>query len=166
MSAVLKSEQPSVVIRPMRVDDVATVLAIEQAAYDFPWTDNIFRDCVRVGYSCWVLDMDGMTIGYGILATGGGEAHLLNLCVHPQHQGQGWGTRLLERMLDLARWHEADSVFLEVRPSNLGAIELYERFGFGVIGVRPDYYRGLNGREDAVVMALQLSETLSGTRAG
>lgn len=156
MSAVLELRNPTVVMRPMRSSDVPAALAIEQAAYDFPWTEGIFRDCVRVGYSCWLLEEDGVALGYGILATGVNEAHLLNLCIDPGEQGRGLGTRLLTRILNLARWHHARSVFLEVRPSNRGAITLYKRFGFRVIGIRPDYYRCPEGREDAVVMSLKL----------
>jgi len=158
VSAVLKSRHPSVVMRPLRSNDVPAALAIEQVAYDFPWTEGIFRDCVRVGYSCWLLEEDGLAVGYGILAPGVNEAHLLNVCIDPKAQGRGLGTRLLTRMLDLARWHHARSVFLEVRPSNRGAITLYKRFGFRVIGIRPDYYRCLEGREDAVVMSLTFAE--------
>ena len=158
MSAVLESQQPSVIMRPMRSNDAPAALAIEQAVYDFPWTEGIFRDCIRVGYSCWLLEQDGVGVGYGILAPGVNEAHLLNICIHPEEQGCGMGTRLLTRMLELARWHHARSVFLEVRPSNRGAITLYKRFGFRVIGIRPDYYRCLEGREDAVVMSLKLAQ--------
>ena len=158
MSAVLKSQDPTVVMRPMHSSDVPAALAIEQATYDFPWTEGIFRDCIRVGYSCWLLEGEGVALGYGILATGVNEAHLLNLCIDPAEQGRGLGTRLLTRMLNLARWHHARSVFLEVRPSNRGAITLYKRFGFRVIGIRPDYYRCLEGREDAVVMSLKLGD--------
>ena len=59
-------------------------------------------------------------------------------------------------MLDLARWHRAERVFLEVRPSNTAAIALYDSAGFNEIGKRPNYYPGPRGREDAIVMAMEL----------
>jgi ribosomal-protein-alanine N-acetyltransferase len=59
-------------------------------------------------------------------------------------------------MIDLARWHMADRVFLEVRPSNPNAIALYASEGFVRIGQRPRYYPAKDGREDAIVMALEL----------
>ncbi len=95
-------------------------------------------------------------IGYGILSVAAGEAHVLNVCVAPEHQGRGLGRRLLGRLLDLARWHRVERVFLEVRPSNPVAIGLYERAGFNEIGRRPNYYPAKGGREDAIVMAMEL----------
>uniref|UniRef100_A0A0U1PBG9 [Ribosomal protein bS18]-alanine N-acetyltransferase n=1 Tax=Mizugakiibacter sediminis TaxID=1475481 RepID=A0A0U1PBG9_9GAMM len=95
-------------------------------------------------------------IGYGILSVAAGEAHVLNVCVTPAEQGRGHGRRLLQRLIDLARWHGAERVFLEVRPSNAHAIAMYERAGFNEIGRRPNYYPAARGREDAIVMAMEL----------
>ena len=103
-----------------------------------------------------MLEQGGATIGYGILSVGAGEAHILNVCVAPLHQGRGHGAYLLKRVLDLARWHHAERVFLEVRPSNQLAHAMYERAGFNEIGRRPGYYPARRGREDAIVMAMEL----------
>ncbi|MBB5014490.1 ribosomal protein S18-alanine N-acetyltransferase [Rehaibacterium terrae] len=143
-------------LRPMREAEIELVAAIERRAYEFPWTAGIFRDCLRAGYECWVLALDGMPVGYGILSAAAGEAHVLNVCVAPEHQGRGLGRRLLHRLLELARWHRVERVFLEVRPSNPVAIGLYERAGFNEIGRRPNYYPAKGGREDAIVMAMEL----------
>jgi ribosomal-protein-alanine N-acetyltransferase len=151
VSAVVK--EAGFWLRPMRDGDVAAVLAVEQAAYQYPWTDAIFRDCLRVGYCCWVAMMRGEIIGYGIMSVTGGECHLLNLCVHPDRQGQGLGRRILRRMLAIGRSHGADTAFLEVRVSNRAAIALYEAEGFGEVGTRRAYYPAVRGREDAIVMA-------------
>ena len=140
----------------MRQADVPWVADMEERAYAFPWTAGIFRDCLGAGYACWVVESaDGM-LGYGVLSVGADEAHLLNLCIDPASHGQGLGRRLLKRMVDLARWHMADRVFLEVRPSNPNAIALYASEGFERIGQRPRYYPAKDGREDAIVMALEL----------
>jgi len=154
MSAQVKPLVPQ--IRPMRSDDLAEVVAIEVRAYEYPWTEVIFKDCMRAGYSLWVLDSNAGMLGYGVLSAAAGEAHILNLCVDPRHQGVGLGRRLLNRLVDLARWHQAERVFLEVRPSNTRAIALYHRAGFCEIGHRPNYYPGRGRREDAVVMAKEL----------
>lgn len=146
----------AVQFRPMQKVDLPLVAALEQRAYEFPWTEGIFRDCLDAGYPCWVAESADGLLGYGVLSIGADEAHLLNLCVEPAVQGQGLGRRLLRRMIDLARWHMADRVFLEVRPSNPGAIALYVSEGFGEIGQRPGYYPAKDGREDAVVMAMEL----------
>ena len=155
MSAVLKELVPRV--RPMREADLDTVAKIESRAYEFPWTHGIFSDCLRVGYSCWVLDLEGDVVGYGVLSAGAGEAHILNICVDEDVRGRGWGRQLLDRLVQLARWHHAEQLFLEVRPSNQRAIELYDRNGFRTVGRRPNYYPHSHGREDAVVMSLRLS---------
>lgn len=141
----------------MRTDDVAAVMAIERTAYPFPWTDGIFHDCLRVGYCCWVAEDAAGIAGYAVLAGGPGEAHLLNLCVEPSRQGAGLGRRLLAHMVQVAREHRADTIFLEVRPSNEHALALYRDTGFVEVGVRRDYYpAGRGRREDAIVLARTL----------
>ena len=136
--------------------DVEAVSAIEKRAYPFPWSPGIFRDCLRAGHHCWLLESPQVLLGYGVLSAAAGEAHLLNLCIAPEHQGHGHGRRLLARMIDLARWNRAAQVFLEVRPSNPRAIALYREYGFNEIGLRPNYYPSSKGREDAIVMAMEL----------
>ena len=143
-------------LRAMTESDLAAVVAIEQSAYEFPWTLQIFRDCLKAQYDCFVLDQDGVVDGYFVLAVAADEAHVLNVAVAPARQGQGIGRRLMKRLLDLARWHRATRVFLEVRPSNPRAIALYERLGFTQIGRRPRYYPAREGREDALVLALEM----------
>ena len=143
-------------LRPMREDDLAEVMRIEVRAYPFPWTLGIFRDCLRAGYPAWVLQSDLEMIGYGVLSVAAGEAHLLNVCIAPGHQGRGHGRRLLRGLERSARGQGARRVFLEVRPSNPAAIALYQDEGFNEIGRRPRYYPAHNGREDAIVMAKEL----------
>ena len=143
-------------MRPMEEDDLPAVLAVERAGYPYPWTEGNFRDCLRAGYCCWVLEQDGALIGHGVLSVAVGEAHVLNVCVHPDWQGRGLGRRILDRLLRLAGEHEADTAFLEVRASNTVAQHLYESAGFNEIGLRRGYYPATNSREDAVVYAKAL----------
>ncbi len=154
MSAVLRAEPR---MRPMRDPDVAGVMVVELANYPYPWTEGIFRDCLRVGYSGWVLEAAGAIIGYGVLSVGAGEAHILNLSVHPDYQGQGLGRRMLRHLLLAAHGHGADTAFLEVRPSNKRAVRLYETMGFNQVGLRRGYYPSDKGREDALIMACVLT---------
>ncbi len=137
--------------------DLSAVIAVEQSSYEFPWTLGMFRDCLSAGYELWLLERDAELLGYGVLSAAGGEAHLLNLCIATAHQGQGHARRLLARLIDLARWHHAERIFLEVRPSNPRAMDLYLSFGFSEVGRRPGYYPARQGREDAIVMALALT---------
>ncbi|TAL95458.1 MAG: ribosomal-protein-alanine N-acetyltransferase [Rhodanobacter sp.] len=147
--------KPVIQIRGMRLDDLPAISAIENLSYEFPWSQGIFSDCVKAGHSCWVLCVDGVIAGHGILSTGADEAHLLNLCVGPAHRGRGLGRHLLGRLLDIAKWNRAERVFLEVRPSNPLARALYESVGFKQVGLRPRYYPAHGGREDAIVMVLE-----------
>ena len=144
------------VLRPMREADLPAVMAIEQRAYAFPWTQGVFRDCLLANHPSWVLVEGGHIIGYAVLSVAADEAHVLNLCTSPDVQGRGHGRRLLRALLQLARGRGAHRVFLEVRPSNAPAIALYHDEGFNEIGRRPRYYPAHDGREDALVMALEL----------
>lgn len=154
MSAVIK--QAMLNFRPMLEDDLPEILSIELSAYAFPWTKNIFRDCLRVGYCCWVLERDGIIAAYGVMSVAAGESHLLNLCVDPELQGNGLGKIMLDWLLDIVRQHKVDMVFLEVRPSNELAIKLYSVAGFDEVGLRRNYYPAEYGREDALIMARSL----------
>ncbi|MEE4184645.1 MAG: ribosomal protein S18-alanine N-acetyltransferase [Gammaproteobacteria bacterium] len=139
-------------LRTMRPADLDAVVEIEQRAYAFPWSRNIFQDCLLAGYHCRVLEQAAGPVGYSILSTAAGEAHILNLCVDPAHQRLGFGGRLLAGLLAYAGEAHIDRMFLEVRPSNQAAISLYQRAGFVRLGVRKAYYRTAGGREDALVL--------------
>jgi len=149
-------ERVGAAIRPMREHDLSRISEIEARAYEFPWSQGIFADCLRAGYCCWTLVAGGQVAGYGILSVGADEAHLLNLCIDPDYRRRGLARRLLNHLLRLAREHYATICFLEVRPSNPGAIALYAGEGFRQVAVRRNYYPAREGREDAVVMTLQL----------
>ncbi|MHB8424789.1 MAG: ribosomal protein S18-alanine N-acetyltransferase [Gammaproteobacteria bacterium] len=155
MSAVVAiTESP--LYRPMQDEDVPAVMLIEQHAYRFHWTESIFRECLRVGYGCWVMELGGDIGGYGILSLMVGEAHLLNICVAPAWQRQGYGKLLLEHFIELARERGAHQMLLEVRPSNKPALHLYHDRGFEDVGVRKSYYPGEHSREDALILNLPL----------
>ena len=150
------AENAELRFRPMRRGDLRTIAGIEQSAYEFPWEPATFRDCFSVGYSCWVAEKTGNIVSYGIISVGAGESHLLNLCVVPDAQGCGYGKLMLGKLMGVAIGHRAEVMFLEVRPSNETAIELYRRMGFNEIGMRKGYYPARKGREDALVMARSL----------
>lgn len=155
MSAVM--QQPEITLCPMQYENVKDVMEIETAMYEFPWTEGIFRDCLRVGYCCWLLKEDEDIAAYAVLSAAAGESHLLNLCVRKQSQRRGYGRYLMEHMLKLARRHDASVCLLEVRPSNRAAIQLYENMDFVEVGIRPGYYPAKNGHEDALILARELN---------
>ena len=142
--------------RAMTPSDVTAVGVIERASYAFPWSDGIFRDCLRVGYLCRVAELEGELVGYGVAAMGAGEAHILNLCVSPKLRGRHVGRQMLLLLLERARQAGMAEAFLEVRPSNPLAIALYQSVGFVQIGRRKGYYQAESGREDALVLKLDL----------
>jgi ribosomal-protein-alanine acetyltransferase len=151
--------QPDIVplaFRPMAAEDVETVIVLEREIYPFPWTPGNFRDAIQAGNSCWIAEADGETVGYGVMLVAAGEAHLLNLGVARPWQRKGLGRRILQHLIRSAREGSAEIMYLEVRPSNLPALALYEDIGFTQIAKRRNYYPAHDGREDAVIMTLPL----------
>jgi [ribosomal protein S18]-alanine N-acetyltransferase len=142
----------SVEIRPMHELEVPVVVAIERAAYQFPWSEGIFRDCLRVGYVCRVVDVGDDVAGYGIMSVGAGEAHILNVCIRDEYRCRGLARKILLYLLDRARASGMYEAFLEVRPSNTAAARLYQSMGFEQVGMRRGYYQATTGREDAAVL--------------
>lgn len=155
MSAVIDNNESGFCV--MRMDDLDEVMEIETSLYDFPWTHSIFSDCIQVGYSCWTYKESYQIQAYGVLSAGAGEAHILTLCVRKEFQGQGLGKLVLEHLIDLAHDHKAKVLLLEVRPSNSTAVHLYQNYGFNEVGNRKDYYPSKDGREDALIMARDLT---------
>jgi ribosomal-protein-alanine N-acetyltransferase len=139
-------------IRAMHELDVPMVVAIERSAYQFPWSEGIFRDCLRVGYVCRVVEVGSDVAGYGIMSIGAGEAHVLNVCIRDEYRGRGLARKVLLYLIERARGAGMYEAFLEVRPSNTIAARLYHSLGFEQVGIRRGYYQATNGREDAAVL--------------
>lgn len=142
-------------MQPAHLD---AVLAIENRAYPVAWSRGVFEDCLRVGYSAWVLgDAHAAVRAYALMSIAAGEAHLLNLCVAPEWQRRGLAMRLLDHLVMLARGAACEQMLLEVRVSNSAAFSLYQRYGFRQIGLRKGYYPTPDRRgEDGRVLALDL----------
>lgn len=142
---------------PMNEHDLDAVAAVEAAIQVFPWSRGNFADSLQAGYSVWVLRRGGELIGFSVVMGVLDEAHLLTIGVAPAWQGQGYGARLLRFAMEQARLNGAARLFLEVRPSNERAVELYRHFGFRQIGLRKGYYPALDGREDALIFDKELA---------
>jgi len=156
MIAVPEALHP--LVRRLTEADLDRIMEIELDVYPYPWTRGIFADCLRVGYDCWGLQAGQDLAGYAIQSHVAGESHLLNLCVAREYQNIGYGSILLEHAIRLARSQQCFCIFLEVRPSNRAGIALYRKNGFEVVAERPDYYRSDRGKENAIVMRLDLSQ--------
>jgi ribosomal-protein-alanine N-acetyltransferase len=144
-------------LRKMNPADLPGVMAIEVVNYQFPWTEGVFKDCFRaMNYVNWVCEApEDSIVGYCIISVAVGEAHIMNISVSPDFQRQGAGQKMLEHLIEYAR-PRAEKLFLEVRPSNVGAVNLYRKAGFREIGVRKGYYPTEDGREDAIMFELDL----------
>lgn len=157
MSGVLLADR---YMSPMTDADLDEVAFVEREAYEFPWTRGNFEDSLRNGYfGVCMRHVTGTLVGYCVLMPVVDEMHLLNLCVAPQAQGTGVGFALLREAVRITRGKRLTGLLLEVRPSNLRAVRLYERFGFVTIGRRKNYYPARHrSREDAIVMRFSFAK--------
>jgi [ribosomal protein S18]-alanine N-acetyltransferase len=142
--------------RAMMLNDVEAVVTIERSSYGFPWTTEVFRACIQVGYHCAVLEVEHEVVGYTVMSVEAGAAHILNLCIAPTLRGRCLGRAALQYLIAVARDKEVERICLEVRPTNDRAQRLYQSAGFTQIGRRKNYYMAEGGYEDAIVLALEI----------
>lgn len=156
MSAQWKETPPALL--PMTTAQIEAVMAIEVAAYAFPWTRGNFIDSLAAGYPARVLQgARGELLGYFVAMGGVDEMHLLNITVAPALQGRGHARTLIDALVALCRERAARELWLEVRASNAHARAMYVHLGFMQVGLRKGYYPApFARREDAIVMSLKL----------
>lgn len=144
---------------PVELGDLDTLVAIETAAYPFPWSRGNFVDSLNAGYLARKrLDAEGRWLGYFLAMPGVQEVHLLNLTVVPDHQRRGHARAMLDELARESLGLGALRLWLEVRTSNLRAQAVYRRYGFREVGLRRGYYpAGALARENAIVMSLTLA---------
>ena len=141
---------------PMRIDDLNMVYNLEVDSYQFPWTKEIIRDCILYNYDSYTVFFGDKIIGYIISKISYPETHILNLTVNTKFRNNGIGTSLIQFIIDDARIRNSKDIILEVRTSNASAQSLYKKLSFEIIGLRKDYYECKQGREDALVLKLEL----------
>jgi len=141
-------------------EDIETVLDIERESNPFPWTIKNFKDCLEKGHYSLVLKEDKKVIGFAILSVSIEESHLLNIGLTSSKRRLGLGRELLEKIIMAAAVMGSKKIFLEARISNSVAIDLYKALGFKKIGLRKNYYRLKEGREDAILMSKSLKKGL------
>ncbi len=142
------------IIRPMREEDLDTVMRIEKQVFQDPWSRRSYMfEIYSNRYSLpVVLVLNGEIIGHAVVWLLFEEYHIATIAIAPQHQGKGWGTYFLNALLSMA--DGADFAILEVRRDNHRAIRLYEKMGFYEEGIRRQYYQD---GEDALVMRKDLT---------
>ncbi len=155
-------------VRPMRLVDLPDITPIESRIFAAPWTHGNFADSLAAGYDGWVFSDPASArsiLGYALLMWTPDEVHLLNLSVNDQVQGLGLGAQFMQWIINNLTYRGAGAILLEVRPSNMAALRLYERMGFHRIGLRRGYYPPQDGvREDAIVMVRRLDASEAPTR--
>lgn len=155
--AISKVPQP-VSIASMEDADIDAVMEIERLSFRAPWSRAVFLEEMGREWARVDVLRDSITdevvafANYWLVAD---ELHILNIAVHPRHRRAGHATRLLAHMVEVARQGQCRCVTLEVRRSNAVAQQIYRRFAFRAVGVRPNYYA--EDQEDAIVMLLEMS---------
>lgn len=152
MSPVAAPQAPRIDFKPMRLDDLDAVLAMERRVHAFPWTRGNFIDSLDAGHAAWLLYQDDVPAGHALCSVVLDEAELLDIVVDEAYQRRGLGGGFMDFLVTEARRAGALRMFLEVRASNRAALALYARSGFEQVGLRRDYYPCNAGREDALLM--------------
>ena len=146
------------VLHAMEIRDIPGVLEIERMSFSSPWPESAFLQEILKSYAySRVAEKEKKVIGYLCVNYVLDEGHIMNLAVHPDFRRQGIATLLMGEAIHELRRRGCDALYLEVRVSNYTARNFYERFGFGIAGIRKDYYT--SPREDAVLMMGRLQET-------
>ncbi|CAM2911034.1 ribosomal protein S18-alanine N-acetyltransferase [Legionella worsleiensis] len=148
-------------IRRMKESDIDNVYSIETNVHITPWSRDILRDCVLVGYDCRVLEINNgdnpILGGYIISRVSNNTCHILNLCIAKPLQSKGLGRKLIQTVLySLSKFTDTQNVILEVRPSNYSALRLYESLGFETVEIKKGYYKDAHGVEDAWLLRKEL----------
>ncbi|HAA90505.1 MAG TPA: ribosomal-protein-alanine N-acetyltransferase [Peptococcaceae bacterium] len=147
-----------VTIRPMKIWDLPQILNIENCSFPAPWSYRAFVSELNNSHGVYFVALIGeIIVGYAGMWLLPGEAHVTTVAVHPDYRGRKIGRKLMNTLIDFARIRGAQTMLLEVRPSNLPARKLYHSLGFRQIGLRVNYY--VETGEDAIVMLKYLQET-------
>ncbi|MGL9760074.1 MAG: ribosomal protein S18-alanine N-acetyltransferase [Symbiopectobacterium sp.] len=144
------------VISPLMSHDLPAAFAIEKASHAFPWAESTLNGNQGERYQNLKLTHNDTLVAFAITQLVLDEATLFNIAVHPTHQRQGYGQRLLEQLIETLEVSGITTLWPGARASNVNAIALYEQLGFNEVSLRCNYYPAANGREDAVIMALPL----------
>ena len=145
--------QKSKTIRKASLDDLKQIYLIEKDVfYNEHWTLEMLESELKnfLGRTTWIIEESTVILGYCMIRIFCNQANIINMAIKSSHQREGLGSFLLSHVLNQLPMNS--SVFLEVKESNLSAINLYQRLGFKVINLRKNYYK--NGRA-ALIMHLE-----------
>tara|TARA_B100000965_G_scaffold406653_1_gene446906 strand:+ start:1958 stop:2422 length:465 start_codon:yes stop_codon:yes gene_type:complete len=147
------SAEPSELIRyvDMQLSYLDDVYELESSCYDFPWTRNILKDCILHEYDFYIALYNKDVVGYIISRITNNESHILNLTVHTDYRNLGIASSLIDMVIRKCNFLLSTMIFLETRTSNKSAINLYQKYDFHRVGIRKNYYKTINGKEDAII---------------
>ena len=138
----------------MGFSDLEEAYKIELDVNPSPWKYETFLSSFEVGHKGLICKKDNLMIGFIIFSPISPEAHILSISVRNEMQSKGIGTLLLKSMLNQCKVMNYKKIFLEVRVSNVKAINFYEKFGFSKDAIRNNYYT--DNSEDALLMSLSI----------
>jgi ribosomal-protein-alanine N-acetyltransferase len=141
-------------IKEMTLSNLNDIYDLEIKTYKYPWSKNILRDCIINKYDCFIATINKQVAGYLITKISSPYSHILNLTIDKNYRNNGIASQFLEIFILKCSLLKSNIIFLETRLSNLPAISLYIKFGFKKIGVRQNYYKSKNGREDAAIFSM------------
>lgn len=133
---------------------LTAMMHIELLCHSAPWSEKTMSSCLSGRYRAFGLFTDGQLNAFYVLEKVGPDYTLMDICVAPNYQGQGFANQLMTHFIELVYQEQGENIFLEVRASNKAAIRLYEKFNFIESGIRKGYYPSEQGREDALLMIL------------
>ncbi|MDN0081441.1 ribosomal protein S18-alanine N-acetyltransferase [Crenobacter sp. SG2305] len=143
-------------LRPASALDLTLLATLEARSTAHPWSEGQYRGSFESGHQLFIAQLDAEIVGLAVIMLVLDEAHLLNIVIDHDWQGQGLGRQLLGELMLRMRQQGALRMFLEVRESNAIARSLYESLGFSECGIRKHYYRAEQGREHAILMEASL----------
>lgn len=132
--------------------DVTSLMKIENACHSHPWSEKVFKSCIGERYFGYYLSNQDKIIGFYIGEYILGEATLMDICIAPDSQNNGYGKYLLAHYSEQAKSLGAETLLLEVRAKNISALMMYINDGYSEVGRRTGYYPTKVGYEDAIVM--------------
>ncbi len=140
----------------MEKDDIPEVVKLEKLYFSQPWSEKAFLDAFDGGNSYFAVAKteDNLTVGYGGMYFAGGEGYIYNIAVKKEYRGQKIGQMLVQKLIDCSLEKNLEFLSLEVRESNIPAINLYKKMNFKILGKRKSFYS--NPKEDALIMTLFL----------
>lgn len=141
----------NIIIEKMVEKHLSQIAELEKTCFSTPWSENALREEISNEHARFFVALcEGQVAGYIGAHNIVGEVYITNVAVFPQFRRQGIAEALIKNLVDISQAEKAEFITLEVRKSNMGAINLYTKMGFKEVGSRKNFYE--NPREDALLM--------------